>query len=110
MKPSFTSIPNNTGIAAVKLKYDNYTMKTLGTKVISTFLALILTLGNFIFNSKFCQQIKGCAMGTTCAPTYTNMFVSEFKERYIYSVIKNKSMSYLRFIEDIVMAWAKSQN
>ena len=49
-------------------------------------------------------------MGTTCAPTYTNMFVSEFKERYIYSVIKNKSMSYLRFIEDIVMAWAKSQN
>ena len=36
--------------------------------VITTFLALILTVNNFIFNCKNFSQIKGCATGTTCAP------------------------------------------
>ena len=110
VKALYKHVPNNEGIAAVKQKHDNYTKKTAATKVITTFLALILTLNNFIFNSKFYFQIKGCAMGTICAPTYTNMFMSEFEERYIYPLIKNKSSSYLRFIGDIFMVWTKSEN
>ena len=43
-----TSIPINEGIASVKKKYDHYPKKTITTKIISTFLALILTLNNFI--------------------------------------------------------------
>ena len=73
-------------------------------------IALILTLYNFIFNSKFYFQIKGCAMGTICAPTYANILMFEFVERYIYPLIKNKSSSYLRFIDDIFMVWTKSEN
>ena len=38
-------------------------------------------------------------MGTICAPSYANIFISEFEERYIYPLIKNKSRNYLRFIE-----------
>ena len=34
----------------------------------------------------------------------------EFEERYIYSLIKNKSSSYLRFIDNIFMVWTKSEN
>ena len=60
----YTSIPNNEGIAATKKRYDSYIHKTIPTKIITTFLALILTLNNFVFNSKFYLQIKGCAMGT----------------------------------------------
>ena len=63
----YTNIPNNKLIAAVKRKHDNYTKKTVVTKVI-TFLALILTLNNIIFNSKFYFQIRGCTTGTICAP------------------------------------------
>ena len=48
----YTSIPKNEGIASVKKKYDHYPNKTILTKIITTFLALILTLNNFIFNSK----------------------------------------------------------
>ena len=70
VKALYTNIPNNEGIAAVKRKHDNYPNKSVATKVITTFLALFLTLNNFISNSKFCLQIKGCAMGTICAPTY----------------------------------------
>ena len=68
VKALYANVPNNECISAVKRKHDNYTKKTIVTKVISTFSALILTLSNFVFNSKFYLQIKGCAMGTTCAP------------------------------------------
>ena len=44
-------------------------VKALYTNILKNeVIALILTLNNFIFNSKFYFQIKGCAMGTICAP------------------------------------------
>ena len=110
VKSLYTSIPNNEGIASVKKKYDHYPNKTIPTKIITTFLALILTLNNFIFNSKFYLQIKGCAMGTICAPSYANIFMSEFEEKHIYPLIKNKSVIYLRYIDDIFMVWIKSES
>ena len=110
VKALYKNIPHNEGIAAVKRKNDNYTKKTVATKVITTFLALIWTQNNFIFNSKFYLQIKGCAMRTIYAPIYTNIFMSEFDERYIYPLIKNKSSSYLRFIDDIFMVSTKLEN
>ena len=109
VKALYTSIPNNEGIAAVQRKQDNYTKKTVATKVITTFLALILTLNNFIFNSKFYLQIKGCAMGTICTPTHANIFMREIEEKY-YPLIQNKSRSYLCFIDNIFMVWTKSEN
>ena len=58
VKALYTNIPNNEGIAAVKRKHGNYKKKNVATKVIKTFLAPILTLNNFIFNSKFYLQIE----------------------------------------------------
>ena len=110
VKSPYTSISNNTGIASVKKKYDQYLNNTMPTKIITTFLALLLTLNNFIFNSKFYLQMKGCAMGTICAPSYANIFMSEFEEKHIYPLIKNKSAIYLRYIDDIFMVWTKSEN
>ena len=49
-KSLYTSISNNEGIASVKKKYDQYLNNTMPTKIIKIFLALILTLNNFIFN------------------------------------------------------------
>ena len=97
VKSLYTTIPNNEGIASVKKKYDHYRKKTIPTKIITTFLALILTLNNFIFNSKFYLQIKGCAMGTICAPSYANIFMPEFEEKYIYPLIKNKTLHRRHF-------------
>ena len=58
VKSLYTSIANNEGIASVKKKYDHYPKKTIPIKIITTLLVLILTLNNFIFNSKFYLQIK----------------------------------------------------
>ena len=49
VKNLYTNIPNDEGIVAVKRKHGNYTKKNVATKV-TTFLALILTLNNFMFN------------------------------------------------------------
>ena len=110
VKSLYTSIPNNEEIASVKKKYDHYSKKTIPTKIITKFLALILTLNNFIFNSKFYLQINGCAMGTICISSYVNIFMPGFEEKYIYPLIKNKSVIYFQYIDNIFMVWIKSKN
>ena len=67
----YTNIPNVEGIQAVRDKL-NVASSRLPTRVITTFLFLILTLNNFIFNGINYLQILGCAMGTKCAPTYAS--------------------------------------
>ena len=109
VKALYTSIPNSKGIAAVKRAYDKYQQKTVATKVLTTFLALILTLNNFIFNCILYLQIKACAMGTICAPAYANIFMAYFEEKFIYPLIDAKTLLYLRFIDDIFMTWTKSE-
>ena len=105
----YTNIPNDEGIEAVKNSLKESTSTSL-LNVITTFLTLILTLNNFIFNGIHYLQTKGCAMGTKCAPTYANIFMGEFEEKYIYPKIKDKSCKYLRYIDDIFMVWKSSQD
>ena len=64
-----------------KKSLDNHPKQTAVTKVITTFLALILTLSNFIFNSNNYRHTKGCAMGTICAPSYSNIFMDHFEKK-----------------------------
>ena len=99
----YTSITNNEGIAATKKRYDSYIHKTIPTNIITAFLVLILTLNNFVFNSKFYLQIKGCAKCTICAPAYANIFMAEFEQKYIYPLIKDKSILFFRYIGDTFM-------
>ena len=48
-------------------------------------------------------------MGIICAPAYANIFMAEFEQKYIYSLIKDKSILFLRFIGDIFMVCTKSE-
>ena len=100
----YTSIPNKEGIAATKKRY-SYIHKTLPTKIIIRFLALIVTLNNFVFY----LQIKGCGLGAICAPAYANIVMAEFKQKYIYPLIEDKSILFLRYIGDTFMIWTKSE-
>ena len=82
----------------------------IGTRIISTFLRLVLTLNNFFFNSQNYLQIKGCVMGTKCAPSYANIFMGMFEERYIYPLLEKISNFYLRFIDDIFLIWTGTRD
>ena len=104
-KSLYTNIPNNEGIKAVKESYEKYKEKTVSTKVIITFLSIILTLNNFIFNFTHYLQTIDCAMGTTCTPSYANIFMTSFAAKHIYPYIKESSLLYLKYIDDIFMIW-----
>ena len=86
--------------------HDNQHNKTVATKVIITFLSLILTLNNFVFNSinylqiMDVQWIQFVLQHTQIFPWHnlkTNI--------YIYPYIKNKSILYVRYIDDIFTIW-----
>ena len=49
-------------------------------------------------------------MGTICALSYANIFMSEFEEKHIYPLIKNKFAIYLRYIDYIFVGWIKSES
>ena len=105
VKSLYINIPNDEGIKAVKEVYDKRPDKTVSTKVITSFLSLILTLNNFISNSVNYIQKMGCAMGTICAPSYANLFMAQLEEKHIYPHIKGIALSYLRYIDDIFIIW-----
>ena len=84
----YTNIPHKEGTEAVETTLNR---KNIGTMIISTFLRLVLTLNNFVFNSQNYIQIKGCVMGTKCAPSYENIFMAMSEERYIYPLIEKIS-------------------
>ena len=100
----YTNIPHKEGIEAVKQKLKK-SKPSINIKVILTFLKLILTLNNFVFNGINYLQKKGCAMGTKCAPSYANIFMGWFEEKFIFPLLTNLSDFYLRFIDDIFLTW-----
>ena len=101
VKSLYTNIPNAERVKSVKTSLEKCSKRTASTKVVTTFLALILTLNNFIINCKYYLQIKGCAMGAICAPSYANIFMDHFERKFIYPFIKTFSLIYFRFIDAI---------
>ena len=97
-------MPHKEGIEAVKQNLKK-SKPSISIKVILTFLKLILTLNNFVFNGINYLQKKGCAMGTKCAPSYVNIFMGWFEEKFIFPLLTNLSNFYLRFTDGIFLIW-----
>ena len=79
----YTNILHKEGIETVKQKLKK-SKPSISIKVILTFLKLILRLNNFVFNGINYLQKKGCTIGTKCAPSYANIFVGWFEEKFIF--------------------------
>ena len=45
-------------------------------------------------------------MGTKFAPSYANIFMGMFEERYTYALIDKISKSYLQLMHDTFLTWA----
>ena len=103
----YTSIPNDEGLQAVEAFLIDAN-RHVEIPIITELLKLVLTLNNFSFNNTNYLQIKGCAMGTICAPAYANLFMGKFENDNIYPHIKEFSKLYLRYIDDIFMTWTGS--
>ena len=82
VKSRYTNISNDESIEAVREKLNTQTDKSIAKTVIIKFLFLLLALKHFIFNSINYLEIKGCAMGTICAPSYGNI-MNQFESTHI---------------------------
>ena len=81
---------------------NNPEKKKIGTRIISTFLRMVLTLNNFVFNCQTTYRLKAAPWAQNA---HAIMFTGMFEERYIYPLIKTMSKLYLRFIDDIFLIW-----
>ena len=108
----YTNVPNDEGVEAVKsyLQTRNRPGDGALSRIIATFLRLILTLNNFVFNDQNYIQVNGASMGTKCAPTYASLFMGKFEEVNILPKIRNSIMLYVRYIDDIFLIWKGTED
>ena len=73
------------------------------------FLKIVLGDNHFQFHNQHYDQIKGVAMGTSCAPQFANLFLASLEERALSSWQGTKPKLWLRFLDDIFMLWKGNQ-
>uniref|UniRef100_A0A803KCG6 Reverse transcriptase domain-containing protein n=1 Tax=Xenopus tropicalis TaxID=8364 RepID=A0A803KCG6_XENTR len=106
----YTSIRHKDGIEAVKyfLDIDPSINPDLGHFIIKM-LSFILHHNYFVFNNVFYLQIQGTAMGTSCAPTYANLFLGKWEQDVVFgddlSFFTNYIPLWIRYIDDILFLW-----
>ena len=103
----YTNIPHSEGIQSIKemlaihkppdtLPHNSYIIELL---------KLVLTNNHFEFN----HQPSGTAMGTKLAPSYANLFMSKFEDKYVYTY-PLQPLIWKRFIDDIFLIWPHGKN
>ena len=107
----YTNIPNTEGCQSIfRLLQNKRTPlpNELSNTSVCRLLWSVLSKNNFQFNDKHYLQVNGTAMGTRVAPTYANLFMADFEERFVYTHPK-KPIMWTRFIDDIFFIWPHGQ-
>ena len=106
----YTNIPNTEGInatASYLFKYRLHTENPTNSSLCKL-LDLVLSTNNFRFDNKEYLQIGGTAMGTKLAPSFANLFMGHFEEKFVYSY-HLQPFIWKRFIDDIFFVWTYGQ-
>ena len=82
----FTSIDNNAGMAAIKQTFSDMQSHPYYKPVLDL-LEISLKENDFQFNNETYLQTSGTAMGKKIAPSYCNIFVALWGNRYLTKVI-----------------------
>lgn len=100
----YTNIPTDKGIEVLGTIINTFYSNNLNLAgEIRTLLRWVLKNNYFKFNNKYFHQINGTAMGTSCAPTYANLFMSFIESK----LGMNKGIIYRRYIDDILCIFEK---
>lgn len=107
----YTNIPTNMGIQFISDFLENKRCHSdkPSNKVIIKLLEYVLTMNNFIFDSKHYLQVSGTAIGTKVAPSFANLVVAIFEEQFVYEY-PDHPLWWFRFIDDISGCWTGSLN
>ena len=107
----YTNIPMDEGIDAVREALEERLDKSVSTEFIVRLLELVLKFNIFEFDNQLFKQLIGTAMGTKCAPNYSNLFMArKIDPEVIKMAIKHGEGTFpirlfRRFLDDIIMLW-----
>lgn len=106
----YTNIQHDLGITAITHFLNTRSVYLQShNKLILDLLRFVLTKNYFLFNGKFYHQQRGTAMGTTCAPTYANLFLGWWESQTVFSDDLVEFTSHIlfwgRYIDDILIFW-----
>ena len=100
----YTNINTGLGLQTISSIFSKHPDKNRPDKELLQLLELCLTHNDFLFNNQFYLQIHGTAMGQRFAPSYANLYMSEW-EREALAKCTYKPLIYLRFLDDIFGIW-----
>ena len=80
---------------------------------VATYLTnTILKHNRFEFNGTTYRQKQGVVMGTKCAPTFTNLFMSSLEQEFLDLVLQKGTPMptlWIRYIDDIFVIWPDTE-
>lgn len=100
----YTNINTNLGIKTIESIFQRYPDCDRPDKEIIQLLTICLHNNDFCFNDQHYLQINGTAMGQRYAPSYANIYMSEW-EREALAKCPLKPLFYFRYLDDIIGAW-----
>ena len=107
----YTNIPNQEGIQACSTQLEQNRRGQLhpSNDHIIHLLELVLSKNNFDFNGKHYLQTGGTAMGTKVAPSFANLFMADFEDKWVYTQ-PIQPRTWLRYIDDIFIVWEAGED
>lgn len=106
----YSSIPPDKGLACIRYVLSRDAHLSDGKRhFLIDALDFILHHNYFMFNSDFFLQVQGVAMGTSCAPSYPNLYLGEWESWLEQSISTRPHMDNVviwhRYIDDILLVW-----
>lgn len=116
----YTNIPHDFGLQAIKFwieKHPELIPRDFSPDFILDSIQFILENNTFHFDGDFYKQIKGTAMGTKMAPTYSILAMGYFEEILYQKVEKELDQKisehlkhfWKRYLDDCFIFWEESE-
>ncbi|XP_041797348.1 uncharacterized protein LOC121609712 [Chelmon rostratus] len=100
----YTNIDTRMGLQTIRTIFNRYPDRNRPDDDILQLLEICLTCNDFTFDNQYYLQVHGTAMGHRYAPSYANLYMSEW-ERSALQKCPLQPLFYLRFLDDIIGAW-----
>ena len=105
----FTNIPLQETIdIAINLIFNHNPNLNITKKELKKLFLFATSQTHFIFNGKFYNQIDRVAMGSPLAPVLAHIFMGFYESKWLHECNLNKPKLYLRYVDDILAAFARN--
>ncbi|XP_075450419.1 uncharacterized protein LOC142491563 [Ascaphus truei] len=102
----YTIIPHDGGLDVIRRNLTSSHKSNPPVDFIMLLLHFVLYKNYFKFEQTFYLQTAGTAMGSNVAPSYANLYMTDFEEQFIYPTEHYKRMLfYCRYIDDLLFLW-----